>query len=163
MVDPVDEGQQKVEAEPVIVDGKHPETVSWNQYVGIKESLGGKLEKATQKVTDLEEQVKKAVSTEEHGRIAQELEETKTKFQAISDELKTTKEATLSEKRATLTQRGISAEDVKTMSEEQINGAIKVLATYKPKPDMGGGGGGEPPARGIDKIHRGFDSLHPSH
>jgi len=138
----VDEGKEPV-VEEVQPDeaGKLPETIPLSKYIGIKEAWG----KSKEKVASLEEQVKKAVSTEEHGKVVTELEETKTKLQTTSDELKTNKDATLSEKRATLIKGGISEEDAKGMSEEQINGAIKVLASYKPKPDLGGGGGASVP------------------
>lgn len=125
-------------------DGKYPETVSWSKYVGIKESLGKKLDTAKEQVTSLEERLKTAVSTDEHGKIKQELEETKTKLQQTSDELNTTKEQTLTEKRATLTKRGIPEDKVKDMSVKELDAALVVLEHSKPSPDLGGGGGASP-------------------
>ena len=122
-------------------DGKYPETVSWNQYVGIKESLGKKLDTATQKVTSLEEQLGKATSVEEFNRVKEELETTKTKLQETTDELTGIKEKSVSEKREILTKRGMPEEKVKEMSEEQLNGAIGTLEYIKPLADLGGGGG----------------------
>ena len=129
--------------------GKHPESVPWNQYVGVKESLGKKIDTATQKVENLEGQLEKAVKPEEHEKIKTALEEAKTKLTEAEtkqteaeEKLKTTLEKSLTEKRDVLVKKaGISEEDAKAMSEEQVDGAIKVLATYKPKADMGSGGG----------------------
>lgn len=131
--------------------GKHPETVSWNQYVGVKESLGKKIDTATQKVENLEGQLEKAVKPEEHEKIKGELEEAKTKLieaetkkKEAEDKLQVNLDKSLSEKREILTKKGgISEEDAKTMSEEQIDGALKVLAKVRTVPgaDMGGGGG----------------------
>lgn len=150
--------------------GEHPETVPWNQYVGVKESLGKKIETATQKVENLEGQLTKAVKPEEHEKIKGELEEAKTKLteaetkkQEAETKLTANLEKSLTEKRDILTKKGISEEEVKAMSEEQVDGAIKVLATYKPKPDLDGGGGGDTPDTGAkSKMHSGFESLHPT-
>lgn len=165
MTEPNVDGDQKGvgESQEGTPGDKHPETVPWDKYVGIKEKFTRVEGELNAKITGLEEQIKKAVSTEEHDRIKTELEDTKIKLQTASDELKTTKEATLSEKRATLVSKGgISEDDAKAMSEGEINGAIKVLASYKPKPDLGGGGGGESPTGAKSKIQSGFESLHPS-
>jgi len=143
-------------------DGKHPETVSWNQYVGIKESLGKKLDTATAKVGTLEEQLKGAISTDDHNKVKGELEEAKTKLQTATDELTGIKEKSVSEKRETLIKRGVSEEKVKAMSETELNGAMGVLDSVKPKPDLSpGGGGGEQSTKAKDKMRSGFDSLHP--
>lgn len=164
MADPVDEGQQKVETppEPVVDDkGKHPETVSWTQYVGIKEKLGKQVETVTQKVTDLEERLKTTVTTEEHKKVSEELTGTKKMLEEKTTELNTKVEATISEKRAALVKRGVSEEKAKELSEKEID-AVLTVEIPKPKPDLGGGGGGEPPVKGTAKIQRGFESLHPS-
>ena len=165
MADSVDEGQQKVVApveEPKEVDGKHPENVSWSQYVGIKESLGKKLDTATKEVSDLKEQAKTTVSAEAHEKVTTELTGTKTLLTEKTTELTAKVEATLSEKRATLTKRGVSEETAKGWSEKEIDAALTVEPP-KPKPDLGGGGGSsEAPSKGIDKMSKGFDALHPS-
>ena len=162
MADPIDEGQQKVDVvpEPEEKGGQHPQTVSWTQYVGIKEKLGKQVEAETKKVTDLEERLKKTVSAEDHQRIVEELTGTKKLLVDKTTELNVKVEQSLSEKRATLVKRGVSEATVKTLSEKEID-AVLTVEIPKPKPDLGGGGGGESPAKGTDKIKRGFDSLHP--
>ena len=162
MADKVDEGQQKVEAVPEVVDGKHPETVSWSQYVGIKESLGGKLDKATKEVSDLKEQAKNTVSADDHKKVAEELTGTKKLLTDKTTELTAKVEATLTEKREALVKRGIPEDKVKTLSVEAID-AVLTIETPKPKPDLGGGGGGgAAPVGGRQRIQAGFDALHPS-
>ncbi len=121
--------------------GKYPEVVPWSQYVGIKESLGHKLDTERAKVSSLEEKLKGAVNQEEFGKVKTELESTKTKLQTTETELTTTKENTLKEKRAILTGRGIPEDRVSKMSREEIEGALVVLQHSKPGPDMGSGGG----------------------
>lgn len=135
------EGENVVEEIQPDKEGKYPETVPWNQYVGIKESLGKKLDTERTKVTGLEEQLKNAVTPEEHGRIKQELEDTKTKLTDTTTELTDTKEKTLTEKRETLTKRGIPEDKVKDMSAKELDAAFIVLEHSKPGPDMGSGGG----------------------
>lgn len=143
--------------------GKYPEVVPWSKYVGIKESLGNKLDATKQQVKDLEEKLEKAVSTEEHDKVKQELEDTKTKLQTTEEELKTVKEATVSELRTALVKKGVPEEKVKDLSEKELRSISEVLATVKPKPDMdGGGGGSEPPLSAKAKISRAFESLHPT-
>jgi len=136
------EGKDDVEEIQPDKEGKYPETVSWKQYVGIKESLGNKLSKANEKVTSLEEQLKKAPNTDEFNRISEELKTTKDKLQTTSTELETIKNKSVSEKRETLTKRGIPEDKVKSMSEIELNAAMVVLENIKPGADMGGGGGG---------------------
>ena len=164
MADPVDEGQQKVVApveEPKVVDGKHPETVLWSQYVGIKESLGGKLDKATKEVSDLKEQAKTTVSAEDHRKVAEELTGTKKLLTDKTTELDTKVEATISEKRVALVKRGVSEETAKGWSEKEIDAALTVEPP-KPKPDLGGGGGSsEAPKSSRERIQAGFGALHP--
>lgn len=147
---------------PADKEGKYPEVVPWSKYVGIKESLGNKLETERQKVTSLEEKLKSAVSTEEHTKIKEELDSTKTKLQETSDVLKTTQEKTLTEKRDILVKRGVPEEKVKELSEKELDSVGVVLETLKPKADLGGGGGGELPTGAKGKMQSGFESLHPS-
>ncbi len=124
-------------------DGKHPDTVSWSQYVGIKESLGGKLDTSREKVTGLEEKLKNASSPEELTKVKGELEETQGKLKTMTDELNTSKEATLTEKRGVLTKLGVPEEKVKEMSVGELNAALIGLEhSKKPGADLGGGGGG---------------------
>lgn len=140
-----EEGKDDVGKEPEDIkpdaSGKYPEVVPWNQYVGIKESLGKKLDSERAKVTSLEERLKGAASTEELGKLKMELEETKTKLQTTTTELTGIKDKSVSEKRATLVKRGIPEDEVKDMSDQELSAALKVLAHSKPAPDMGGGGG----------------------
>lgn len=167
MADPVVEVKSGVvtpEVEEVKPDaeGKYPETVAWKQYVGIKESLGKKLDTAKAKVTELEEQAKKATSPEELTSAKEELEGTKTKLQEVTTELKTTQDKTLTEKRATLVSRGVPEDKVKDMSEKELDSANVVLEATKPKADLGGGGGGDAPISAKAKMGAGFEMLHPS-
>ncbi len=126
---------------PAGKDNKYPEVVPWSKYVGIKESLGNKLDAERAKVTSLEEKLNNAASTEELERVKGELKEATDKLQTTNEELNTTKEKTLTEKRSTLTKRGIPEDKVKDMSSEELTAAIVVLELSKPNPDMGGGGG----------------------
>uniref|UniRef100_A0A6M3KIZ6 Scaffolding protein n=1 Tax=viral metagenome TaxID=1070528 RepID=A0A6M3KIZ6_9ZZZZ len=142
--------------------GKYPENVPWSQYVGIKESLGKKLDTERQKVTSLEEKLKGATSTEEVEKLKVQLTELGKKAEAATQELTTFKEQSLSERRATLVKRGIPEEKTKEMSGKELDAAFAVLEHIKPNPDMGGGGGGTPPATGTGKIRAGWDALHPS-
>jgi len=145
-----DEGDKEVEkiqpdAEgkiPADKGGKYPEVVPWSQYVGIKESLGNKIETERAKVTSLEEKLKTATSTEEFEKVKTELVDTKNKLQETSDELNTTKEKTLTEKRNVLIKRGIPEEKVKDLSGKELDAAFVVLEHSKPGADLGGGSGG---------------------
>ncbi len=162
MVDPVVEVQPVVEEPKADAEGKYPETVSWKQYVGIKESLGKKLDTAKTKVGELEEQIKTAVKPEELTTVKGELEAAKTKLQETTDELNTSKEATLTEKRAVLIKKGVPEEKVKDMSVAELNSANLVLETVKPKADMAGGGGADAPTSAKAKMGAGFETLHPT-
>jgi len=129
-------------------DGKYPETVPWSKYVGIKESLGKKVdaekhntETERQKVTSLEEKLKGATSAEEFTKTKTELDETKGKLQTTEEELTNIKNQSLTEKRGTLTKRGIPEEKVKDMSGKELDAAIMALGHSKPGADLGGGGG----------------------
>jgi hypothetical protein len=130
-------------------DGKHPETVSWSQYVGIKESLGKKLDSATTKLTSLEEQVKLAIKPDEHQKLKSELEAEKAAKKSLTEELTKIKESSAAEKRAILISKGVPEEKVKSLSGESLNTAIMVLEGInpgrKPGADLGSGGGGSIP------------------
>uniref|UniRef100_A0A6M3IJA6 Scaffolding protein n=1 Tax=viral metagenome TaxID=1070528 RepID=A0A6M3IJA6_9ZZZZ len=158
-----EEGKENevVEIQPD-ASGKYPESVPWNQYVGIKESLGKKLDTERQKVTSLEEKLKGATSTEEVEKLRGQLTELEKKAEAATQELTTFKEQSLSERRAILVKRGIPEGKTKEMSGKELDAAFAVLEHIKPNPDMGGGGGGTPPATGTGKIRAGWDALHPS-
>ena len=146
-----DEGKDDVEkitpdAEgkvPADKDGKYPEVVPWHKYVGIKESLGTKLDAEKAKVTSLEEKLKGATSAEDVQKVKDELEETKTKLQTSADELKGIKDKSASEKRELLVKKGVPEEKAKGMSETEMDTVLGVLGTGKvPGADMGGGSGG---------------------
>jgi len=138
-----EEGEKNdvVEIQPDKETGKYPEHVSWNQYVGIKESLGKKLDTERAKVTSLEEKAKIAVNPEELERVKTELAESKAAHEKTTTELNEFKESTLTEKRNALTKRGVPEEKVKEMSGKELDAAFVVLEYSKPGPDMGGGGG----------------------
>ena len=140
--------------------GKYPETVSWSQYVKVKESIGGKLETERQKVSSLEEKLKSAVNPDEFTKVKQELDDTKTKLHTTEGELSTIKEQTTTEKRAVLVKRGVPEEEVKDMSVAELNAALKVAAHIKgaPAPDLGGGGGsGELKGSPLDLAVRAYE------
>ena len=122
-------------------DGKYPETVPWNKYVGIKESLGTKLESERAKVASLEEKLKTVPNQEEFDKIKQELEEVKGKYTQTTEELKTIKESSISEKRNTLKTKGVPEDSLKDKTEKELDAMLLVLGTVTPKPDLGGGGG----------------------
>jgi hypothetical protein len=121
----------------------HPESVPWTQYVGLKEKFNKVEADLKGKVGGLEEQLKKAVTTEEHNRIKAELDAVKAEKTKLETDVKTAKEQTLSEKRATLVKRGVPEADLKDLSERELGIMEKALGipTTKPKPDMGSGGG----------------------
>jgi len=121
--------------------GKFPETVSWSQYVGIKESLGGKLEAEREKVKNLEEQISKAIKQEDFEAVKQQLDEAKTSAQKVQDELKGVKDKSVEDKRNYLKSKGMVEADYADADETTLNAMIKVLDTFKPKPDFGSGGG----------------------
>lgn len=125
-------------------EGKHPETVTWGQYVRTKETIGGKLDTERQKVQGLEEKLKSATNPEEFNRVKEELETTKTKLTETTEELTTSKETTLTEKRGILIKRGIPEDSVKDMTVKELNAALVVLEHSKPGADLGGGGGAGP-------------------
>jgi len=118
-------------------EGKYPETVPWGKYVGIKEAWG----KTKEKVASLEEQLKQAVSPEEFNKVKQELEDTKTKFQRTSDELKGIKDKSVGEKKEFLKSKGILEEELAEATDKDLDILVKAVGSYKPKADLGGGGG----------------------
>lgn len=158
----VDEETQKADDEPSKAGDKHPETVSWGQYVGIKESLGKKLDTATQKVGTLEEQLKGTISKEEHDKVQTALDAAKTAEKTATDELKTSKDATLAEKRSALVKKGVPEDKAASMSVEQLDSVLGVVESLKPAPDLSGGGGGSAPTSAKEKMKSAFDDLHPS-
>jgi hypothetical protein len=137
-IEPDGEGSVKLEKDS---EGKYPKVVPWSKYVGIKESLGGKLQAAEEKVKSLEEQLKNAPNAEEFGRIKQELGDAKSQLETKTTELTSLQEKTATELKAELKKRGVSDEDVAEMSEAEMRRTIKVLGSKKPSPDLGGGGG----------------------
>ncbi len=151
MVDNVNEEKQGVD-DLTDKDGKHPETVSWNQYVGIKQSLGKKLDTATQKIGTLEEQAKGNIGAEEHGKVKVELDSLKATNKEEADKAKVALDASLKVKRETIVGKGISGDKVANMSLEQLDGLLEVAATIKPGADMGGGGGGASDLKGKSPI-----------
>jgi len=125
--------------------GKYPETVSWSQYVAVKESLGRKLDSERNKAKSLEEQLKTTVKPEDYSKLKTELEETTKKFATVNTELTGIKDKSLSEKRSVLVKAGtMTEEETKQMSEKELDVALKVLGkkvSQTPGADLGGGGG----------------------
>jgi len=147
MPDKTDEGKSEVDV-LVDKDGKHPDTITWGQYVGVKESLGKKLDTEKAKVTSLEEQLKAAVKPEDHKKIVDELTQVKADHQKTADELKAIKESSASEKRNILKQKGVPEDEIKKMSEVELNAAVTAVGFVKPKLDLGAGGGGSGEMKG---------------
>jgi hypothetical protein len=155
MPDPVKEDSQSVEAvhtelEAAIADPvtkSHPDSVPWNQYVGLKEKTRKIETRLIDKVTGLEEQLKKAstVSPDELTKLQAELTSTKGELVKAQEQVKAFNDKSLSDKRASLKGK-VPDEKLATMSEKELEAANYVLSSFganppKPKPDMGGGGG----------------------
>ena len=154
-IEPSEDGNIKLEKDE---KGQYPKVVPWSKYVGIKESLGGKLQAAEDKVKSLEEQLKNAPNAEEFNRIKTELDETKGKLQTASDELKGIKEKSVSELKVALSGKGLSAERIEKMSEAEMRTVLEVLGDKKPAPDLGSGGGsGELKGSPMDLARRGYE------
>lgn len=134
-------GKTEVEDIKPDADGKYPETVPWSKYVGIKESLGSKLDAERERVKSLEEKLKNAPNVEEHTKLKEELESTKTKLQEKEGKLTEIQEKSVSELRSALTAKGVPEERVSKMSETEMKTALEFIGDRKPLPDLGGGGG----------------------
>ncbi len=129
--------------------GKTPESVSWQQYVATKETIGGKLDAERTRSKELQDKLDAAVTPEDHAKVKEELDK-------ANASLKEKLDASLGERRATVVKSGLTSEEVDAMSEEALDTAIKVLGMKAndpankeekpPGPDMGGGGGGSVPA-----------------
>ena len=157
-----EENEPVVVNEPEVVqpdkEGKLPEVISWQKYVGIKEAWG----KTKEKVATLEEQLKQAVNPEEHGKLKKELDELKQTHQKTSEELTGLKNKSVLEKKEFLKSRGIKDEILADATEKELDILAKAVGDIKPKPDMSGGGGGsDVPKSTRERIRAGFDSLHP--
>lgn len=120
--------------------GKLPEIVPISKYVGVKEAWG----RAKEKVSSLEEQLKKAPNNDEFNRIKTELDTLKTEHQKVADELRGIKDKSVTDKKEVLKARGITDEDLKDTSDKELDRLIKVTVKgtgNTPKPDLGSGGG----------------------
>ena len=159
-----------VAPEPEVKDGKHPESVSWTQYIGVKEKLGKTEERATkaetgfkEQIASLEEKAKTAVGAEEHKKVTDELGAANAKLKEAEDARKVASDKTVSERREALVKLGIPEAKVRDMPEETLNQLELVLAAVRPKADLGGGGSGsDTPVKAKDRISRGFQALHPT-
>ena len=155
---PVVEGEKAAEQKP-----SHPETVPYHQYIGLKEKFNKVEADLKGKVGVLEEQLKKAVSPEEHNKIKAELDATKAEKTKLETDMKAAKEQTLSEKRATLVKRGVPEADIKDMSEKELaiyEKALGIQTTDKPRPDMGvGGGSGVPQGKPMDLARQAYSNA----
>lgn len=159
------EGEENVDTNPDAEEikpdeqGKHPETVPWSKYVGIKESLGSKLDAEREKVKSLEEQLANAPNAEEFGKIKEELDTAKNQLQEKTTELTSYQQKTVTELKAELKKRGVSDEKVEKMSETEMRTVLGVLGDKKPSPDMGGGGGsGELKGSPSDLARQAYES-----
>lgn len=126
---------------PPTKEGKYPEVVSWTQYVGVKEKLGREKQELQEKVASLEEQLKTAINAEEYQKVKEELESIKAEHQKTAEELKGVQERSASEMRDFLKSKGVSDEELEGASMEDLKLLVKVIGSYKPKPDLGTGGG----------------------
>lgn len=121
---------------------KHPETVSWSEYVGVKESLGKKADAAEQKVQSLEEQLNNAMTPEKVAEIEKERDSFKEKYETANTELETVKNTTLTEKREALVKLGVPKEKADGMNREALDAALMMRDYSKPGADINGGGSG---------------------
>jgi hypothetical protein len=146
------EGPQKEEKLGEEKPSEHPETVSWTQYVGLKEKFNKVESELKEKVRGLEEQVKNSVTLEEHTKAKAELEK-------VSGELKAMQNKSLEEKRGILKGK-VPDEEIAEMSEKELDTVIKVLRISKPAPDLSGGGGGSGGLTGtpMDLARRAYES-----
>jgi uncharacterized protein YdcH (DUF465 family) len=159
MDNPVNEENQNVEAvhqelEAAIADPvtkSHPESVPWNQYVGLKEKTRKIETRLITKVNSLEEQIKKAGtasgSSEEVTKLKTELDATKAELTKANDAIKAFNDKSLTDKRTAL--KGKIPEDkLVTMSDKELDAANLAISSMgnspRPKPDMGSGGGSTP-------------------
>jgi len=139
----------EVEEGTQVEDGKgHPETVSWTQYVGLKEKFNKVESELKTKVSSLEEQLGKSANTEEFNKTKQELErvmgelgKTTEEFEKVKVELEGIKNQSVQEKKAGLIKLGVPKEEVENLGDKELDSLLKVLAGFKPKPDFGSGGG----------------------
>ena len=126
---------------PADKEGKFPEVVPWSQYVGIKESLGKKVEAEKLKVTSLEEASKLAISAGDHQYVLSLLAAVAAEHQGTADELKGIKDKSVSEMRETLKGKGVPEAELATLSEKELGVLVTAIGGFKPKADLGGGGG----------------------
>jgi hypothetical protein len=131
------EGTDVVDVIEPSADGKHPDSVPWEKYVGVKEAWG----KSKTKVSGLEEQLKTAVKPDEHARLVTELTQTKEAKVALETQIKTIQEASAKDLRTSLISKGVPEVEVNAMSKDALEAASKVIGYMKPRPDLGGGGG----------------------
>ncbi len=148
MAEKVEEGNVTTETPAEETTPKpHPETVPWNQYVGLKEKFNKSETRWNEEKTSLEEQLKNAPDKGTAEALKKELDELKVAHEQIKAELAGFKEKSISEKRATLVAKGVSEEKVKGLSEKELDllnetiGSINVPDKKKPAPDFGSGGG----------------------
>jgi hypothetical protein len=120
---------------------KHPETVSWSQYVGVKEKLGKEKSDLQTKITSLEEQVKSSVSPDKLVELQKAYDELKGKHDELDSKLTKETAERISTKRETLKTKGIPEEQWKDADESQLDLMLKTISAFKPKADMGSGGG----------------------
>ena len=131
------EGTDVVDVVEPDATGKHPDSVPWDKYVGIKEAWG----KSKTKLSGLEEQLKGAVKPDDLTKVQSELVAEKAAHQTSLNELKNIREAGVKDLRTSLIGKGVPEADVNAMSEDALKAASKVLGYMKPGADMGTGGG----------------------
>jgi len=132
VVDEIKEGDSK----------KHPDSVPYHEYIGIKEKFNKTEDKYKEQVQSLEEKLKGSPSADELKRVTDELEALKSTHQTTLEELNKRVDASLAEKRTAL-KKILPDAKVETMSEQAITDVLQALGSYKaPLPDMGAGGGG---------------------
>lgn len=144
-----DEGKDEVEKIqlgedgkiPADKEGKYPEVVPYHKYVGIKEKFTRVEKELKDQVSSLEERLNKAPNAEEFIKSQKELGDLKAEHQKVTDELKGIKDKSVSELRETLKSKGVSEEDISGLGETELRVLTKAVVGFKPKPDLGGGGG----------------------
>ena len=122
-------------------EGKHPDSVPWDKYVGVKEAWG----KSKEKYQSLEEQLKTVVKPEDHSKVQKELETERAERTKLQEQLKGITEKETAELKNSLIAKGVPAEKVNSMSVESLKASSEVLNYSKPGLDLGNGGGSSVP------------------
>ena len=172
-------------------EGKTPGTVPMSDYIGVKEmlrkreealvearktsdTLQTQIEQGQAKVGELKAEVlsltDQLTQAKQSSVDPEELKKVQEELVGVKEKLKQSEVTILQTKKAAITQQfGVNPDDVKEMSEIELDSflrglqAVKGQGSGKPGADLGTGGGAGLPTSARDKMKTGFDELHPSH